>query len=78
MIEILILLILWLLSCAVCVLGGFFIGCKGLYTAKRKNAVQGETDPQIVRQAERELRELHNMLTYDGTPQEPIDGSNAP
>lgn len=77
MIEILILLILWLLSCAVCALSGFFVAWKGL-RLKRKNVVQGETDPQIVRQAERELRELHNMLTYDGTPQEPIDGSNAP
>ena len=78
MIEILILLILWLLSCAVCVLGGFFIGCKGLYRSKRKNAVQSEADPQILRRAERELRELHNMLTYDGTPQEPIDGNKVP
>ena len=78
MIEILILLILWLLSCAVCALSGFFVGWKGLYRLKRKNAVQSEADPQIVRQAERELRELHNMLTYDGTPQETIDGNKVP
>lgn len=78
MIEILILLILWLLSCAVCALGGFFIGCKSLYKAKRKNDVQNEADPQILRKAERELRELHNMLTYDGTPQAPIDENKVP
>lgn len=78
MIEILILLILWLLSCAVCALSGFFIGCKGLYRSKRKNAVQSEADPQILRKAEREFRELHNMLTYDGTPQAPIDENKVP
>lgn len=75
-IQILILLIVWLMSCAVCALVGFFVGVKGWFKADRKNVVQSEAE--VISEAERHKRErealeYQNMMTYDGTPQRPID-----
>lgn len=69
-IQILILIMLWLMSCAFCTFVGFFVADKGLLSVKSKNTAETEIDPEIIKKAEREAWELNNMLTYDGTPQE--------
>ncbi len=61
---------LWLMSNVFCLLVGFLIATKGCFKAKAEKTTKAQIDPEILRKAEREARELHNMLTYDGTVQE--------
>ena len=72
MIDILILLMLWLMSCAICAVIGFFVACKGLVKQRDRKPVKAERQ-EVAPQMSREQQEYLNMLTYDGTPQEPID-----
>ena len=74
--DILIIIMLWLMSNAVCVLVGFFVARKGQLLTQSKNATERKIEPiskeeQLKR--DRELQEYINMMTYDGTEQEPID-----
>lgn len=74
--DILIIIMLWLMSNAVCVLVGFFVGCKGRLLTQSKKPTERKIEPiskeeQLKR--DRELQEYINMMTYDGTEQEPID-----
>lgn len=73
--DILIIIMLWLMSNAVCVLVGFFVGRKGQFTQSKK-LTERKIEPiskeeQLKR--DRELQEYINMMTYDGTEQQPID-----
>lgn len=74
--DILIIIMLWLMSNAVCMLVGFFVARKGQLLTQRKNATERKIEPiskeeQLKR--DRELQEYINMMTYDGTEQQPID-----
>ncbi len=66
---ILILVILWVLSCGASAFLGFWYGTSSLFVDKRKSIPMVEFDVDEARRSEREQRELYNMLTYDGTPQ---------
>lgn len=59
-----------------CVLVGFFIGRKCQLPTQSKKPTERKIEPiskeeQLKR--DRELQEYINMMTYDGTKQEPID-----
>ena len=74
--DILIIIMLWLMSNAVCVLVGFFVARKGQLLTQSKKPTERKIEPiskeeQLKR--DRELQEYINMMTYDGTEQEPID-----
>ena len=74
--DILIIIMLWLMSNAVCVLVGFFVARKGQLLTQGKKPTERKIEPipkeeQLKR--DRELQEYINMMTYDGTEQEPID-----
>lgn len=74
--DILIIIMLWLMSNAVCVFVGFFVARKGLLLTRNKKPTERKIEPiskeeQLKR--DRELQEYINMMTYDGTEQEPID-----
>lgn len=74
--DILIIIMLWLMSNAVCVLVGFFVARKGQLLTQGKKPTERKIEP--ISKAEqfkrdRELQEYINMMTYDGTEQEPID-----
>lgn len=58
------------MSCVFCALVGFFVANKGWFKANVEDSAKTEIDPDVIKQAEREARELHNMLTYDGSVQE--------
>lgn len=67
---------LWSMSNAVCVLVGFFVGRKCQLLTQGKKTTKRKIEPiskeeQLKR--DRELQEYINMMTYDGTEQEPID-----
>ena len=67
---------LWLMSNAVCVLIGFFVArlIGGKADDKKVAEPKKETISNEERiKREREVREFINMMTYDGTPQAPID-----
>ena len=79
MFEILILLILWLTSCGVSLLVGFFVA-RAVFKSLSLDEVyknSGNKDIQYdeaeLKKAEKAQRELYNMLTYDGSIQEPFD-----
>lgn len=72
MIDILILLMLWLMSCAICAVIGFFVAYKGSDKHAGRKPVNAERK-EVAPEMSREQQEYLNMLTYDGTPQEPID-----
>ena len=64
------------MSNAVCVLVGFFVARKGQLLTQGKKHTERKIEPiskeeQLKR--DRELQEYINMMTYDGTEQEPID-----
>lgn len=63
---ILILVMLWLITCAVCTFVGFFVG---RISIKRKPATKPA--PPSLRQKIAQ-KEFENFMNYDGTPQEPI------
>lgn len=74
--EILIVIMLWLMSNAVCVLIGFFVACligsksnDKKVTELKKEPISNEEDLK----RKREALEYFNMMTYDGTPQQTID-----
>ena len=69
MILISLICVLWLMSCAVCVLVGFFVA----KNRKSRKAVK-PIDSSEQKRLEREQQELLNMLTYDGTPQIEVRG----
>lgn len=62
----LILVMLWLITCAVCTFVGFFVG---RISIKRKPATKlvSQSLKQKIAQ-----KEFENFMNYDGTPQEPI------
>lgn len=68
MIEILILLTIWLIACAVCFAIGFFVALKYKDMSKAKKPTEPITEQQI-REAEKIARELDNFYRYDGTKQ---------
>lgn len=75
-IQILTLISLWLIGCAGCVLVGFFLARELKDTDKKEKRAETEIEPiskeeELKRQ--REALEYFNMMTYDGTPQDPID-----
>ena len=64
------------MSNAVCVLVGFFVARKCQLLTQGKKPTERKIEPiskeeQLKR--DRELQEYINMMTYDGTEQEPID-----
>ena len=74
--EILILLILWLTSCAFCWFVGFFVACKVVCKSVNKSVSLLDTEPvPAEEQLNRDMEAIEylNMMTYDGTPQMPID-----
>ena len=72
MIEILILLTVWLIACALCAVVGFFVGIKHKDISKPQKAPEPVSE-QKIREAEKIARELENFYSYDGTKQ---DGFN--
>lgn len=74
-IQILILLMLWLMSCVICALIGFFVAKTDWFKATKKNGSHDEftqVSDEQQRRREREEREYFNMMNYNGTPQEEI------
>ena len=69
MIEMLILLSIWLIACAVCFAIGFFVACKYKDINKTKKSAEPITEQQI-KEAEKIARELDNFYRYDGTKQD--------
>lgn len=69
-IQVLILIILWFISCAL----SFLIGRNAELSFKKKTAAEIEINKEDEKRAKREAWELNNMLTYDGTPQEKYKG----
>ena len=69
MIEILILLSIWLIACAVCFAIGFFVAYKYKDINKTKKSAEPITEQQI-KEAEKIARELDNFYRYDGTKQD--------
>lgn len=67
---ILILVILWVISCGASAFLGFWYGASGFFGDKPKSVSKVEFDVDEARRSQREQRELYNMLTYDGTPQD--------
>lgn len=72
MINILILTIVWLTSCGISAFVGFFVGFKCWSKSTNKKSTEARKQ-EVTPQISREQQEYLNMLTYDGTPQEPID-----
>lgn len=70
MIEILILVILWALSCVLSCIVGVFISKELEYKPRAREHPEATELQQ--RQAERARAEWHNMLTYDGDEQADI------
>ena len=68
MIEILILLTVWLIACAVCTVVGFFIGYKHKDIIKPKKAIEPISELKV-KEAEKIARELENFYSYDGSVQ---------
>ena len=66
---ILVLVILWVLSCVLSAYFGFWFGVSGLFEPGNKKIPKPVVDTDESKRSEREQRELYNMLTYDGTPQ---------
>ncbi len=66
--EIVILLVLWLMSCAISAGIGFFYG-----GGKRKKIKPAALTREQKRQAEQAARELKNFWEYTGEEQEPIN-----
>lgn len=64
------LIMLWLISCALCAGIGFFIGqrCKRL-----KPVAAAVPTPEEKRRAEQEMLELQNFFDYDGSEQKPVN-----
>ena len=69
MIQILILLSLWLIACAVCFAVGFFVGIKHKNISKPTKAPEPVSE-QKIREAEKIARELENFYSYDGSVQD--------
>ena len=69
-ISLLILVMVWLTSCAVCTAVGFF---SGLRHRKHRPAATVEITEEEKRRAEREIRELQNFFDYDGSEQKPVN-----
>lgn len=61
-----ILIMLWLISCAVCAALGVYIGRS---RKPQRPVVKAEPSEEEKRQLERELREIENFFKYDGTEQ---------
>lgn len=70
MIEILILVILWALTCILSCIAGAIISKKLEYKPRARERPEATELQQ--RQAERARAEWHNMLTYDGDEQADI------
>ena len=68
MTEILILLTLWLIACAVCFAVGFFIAWKYKNVIKPKKALEPISEIKV-KEAEKIARELENFYSYDGSVQ---------
>ena len=75
MIEILILVILWVLTCALSCIAGVFISKKPEFKPRARE--RPEITEAQQRKAERVRAEWHNMLTYDGDEQPDI-GTDRP
>jgi len=69
LIEILILLTLWLIACAVCYAVGFFIGFKVNKPADIKKPLEELTEEQKLA-VEKAKRETENFWNYTGDSQE--------
>lgn len=69
-ITLLILVMLWLVSCALSTAAGFFIGKN---YKKPKPIREPELSEAEKRQIEREQKELENFFLYDGTEQKPVN-----
>lgn len=59
---------LWLLTCALCAVGGFFYALKDGKNIKSPPKVQALTAEEE-RKADKVKAELSNFYTYDGTEQ---------
>lgn len=64
-IQILILTMIWLFTCAMCAVGGFFIGRK----AKKKRTSVPPPAPADKEEIERFKKEMDNFYSYTGTEQ---------
>ena len=69
--EILILIFLWLISCVLCAAVGFFIAIKVKRPTARAEPHKLTEEQQ--RQVLKAKLERDNFLNYTGSPQEPID-----
>ena len=71
--EIVLILILFcilLLMCAVCTLGGFFVGKNSDFPVLKRKALKEELSEEQRRRIERRMHENNNFLNYNGTEQE--------
>lgn len=64
--QILILTMIWLFTCAMCAVGGFFIGRK----AKKKRISVPPSAPADKEEIERFRKEMDNFYSYTGTEQQ--------
>ena len=69
-VMLLILFILWLLSCGLSAAAGYFAG--GRCNAP-KAVKPAQTDAEETPEERRAKLEENNFLTYDGTPQPPVE-----
>ena len=65
-ITLLILTMLWLVSCALCAAASFFVGKNH---KKAKPVIETELSDAEQRRIERERKELENFFSYDGSEQ---------
>lgn len=61
-----ILIMLWLLSCALCAGAGYLAGGRN---KKPKTVAPPQPSEQERKRFEREMREMENFFTYDGSEQ---------
>jgi hypothetical protein len=61
-----ILIMLWLWSCAVCVIAGYLAGKRN---KKSKTVAPPQPSEQERKRFEREMREMENFFAYDGSEQ---------
>lgn len=69
MIEILILLTVWLIACALCAVVGFFVGYKYKDIIKPKKTIEPLTEAQEMKKA-KARHEEENFWNYSGVVQE--------
>ena len=71
LITLMILIIVWLLSCFICGLTGFYAAKENVFGKRRKRtASQAEPSESEIYRRDKKQREEENFWAYDGTEQD--------